>query len=107
MFTRFFAFHTLFAGMLCLPFVVEIFKITVFAQALGVVRTVRMLTRDRLFRITFLVVAGVAHEFGTMPLLSVFAAKYVQLVYLFPVQIEPAADLLEVVLLHLAHTVLF
>lgn len=105
--TRFLAFHTLFARMLCLPFVVEVFEVTVFAEALGVVRAVWMFTRDRFFRITFLVVAWVAHKFGTMPLFSVFAAEYIQFIYLFPVQIEPTADLFEVVLLHLANTILF
>lgn len=95
----------LFAGLFRLAFVVEIFEVAVFAEALRVVRTIGMLACRGLFRVTLLVVAGVAHEFGPMPLFGVLTGENVQTLHLLFVQVEPPAHLFEVIVLYLADTV--
>lgn len=95
----------LFAGLLCLSLVVEVLEIAVFAEALGVMRAVRMLTCARLLRVALLVVAGVAHELGAMPLLGVLAEEDVKDLKLLLAEVEPLAHLSQMVVLYLTHTI--
>ena len=66
---------------------------------------IRVLTCTRLFCVTFLMVAGMAHELGAVPLFGVFAEKHIEVLYLFFAQVKPLAHLTQVVVLHLPNTV--
>lgn len=91
--------------MLGLALIIEILQIAVFTQALRVMWPVSVLACRGLFGISFLMVARMAHELCTMPLLRVLAAKDIQGLYLLLVQVKPSANLVKVVVLDLAHTV--
>lgn len=66
---------------------------------------VSMLACTGLFGVTLLVVAGVAHELGPVPFLGVLAQEHIEYLDLLLAQVEPLADLVEVVLLDLTHAV--
>ena len=97
---------SLFCGLFGLSLVVEIFEVAILAEPLRIVRTIRVLTSNCFFCVPFLMVAGVAHELCSVSFLGVLAAENIQVTHLLLVQVEPAAHLVEVVLLHLPHTVL-
>ena len=94
------------ASLFGLSFIVEVLQITIFAKALWIMRPLGVLTCIRFFGVTFLVIAGMAHKFGSVSFFSVLAAKHIQIVHLILVQVKICAHLLKMELLYLTHTII-